>query len=217
MKKILKVTSLLLLCMLFVGISTADAQYGKKKKKKKKSDDQEYFDESGGFKHKLWYGGGFNLGFSGGNTQSVFNFGISPMVGYKITEQLSIGPRAVLDYSTYKISQFGEVFRANTLSYGGGVFARGKIFQSLFLHTEFELLNEPFFVGDPNGNFFLVDNDNKLITVRETSNNFYIGGGYYSGGGGGLGYEIVLLYNLLEPEDSLNLPIALRFGFTWNF
>ncbi len=223
----MKITTLLIACMLLIGIGEAEAQYGKKKKKKKKSDDSEYFDESGSFAHKIWYGGGFTLGFSGNSNTSVFNIGISPMVGYKISEMFSIGPRAILSYTTLKVSQndprdlsIARVFRGNLVSYGGGVFARLKPFQSIFFHTEFELLNEPFLYADEIYPFLysVKETGNKLNTIRQTSNNYYIGAGYHSGGGaGGIGYEVLLLYNILEPEDSVNLPIDLRFGFTWNF
>ena len=216
MKKILKITAVLIVCMLFIGISDADAQYGKKKKKKKKSDDTEYFDESGSFLHKLWYGGGINLGFAGNNAESVFNIGISPMVGYKISEMVSIGPRLVLDYTTRRLSDGFQVYKVNNVDYGGGIFARLKPFRSIFFHTEFALLNESFIAVDGFG-YPIIEPDNKLATVRETSENFYIGAGYFSGGNGGFGYEIVLLYNVLAPDDVIDLPIDLRFGFTWNF
>lgn len=218
MKKILKITMLLLACLMIVGVTDVEAQYGKKKKKKKTKekvemsedeDDGDYFDESGGkFTDKLWYGGGFTLGFAGDNNTSVFGLGISPMVGYKITEKLSIGPRVVVDYTMYKTRLGGEVQRVDLVTYGGGVFGRFKAFRSIFAHVEYAVLNQAF----PASNSF-----NDLVTFREVTNNFYIGAGYNSSVGGGLGYEILLLYNTLEPDDSIDLPIDFRIGFTWNF
>src|SRR5690349_9643560 len=70
-----------------------------------KKDVDKYFDESGGFKHRLWYGGGFNLGYQGGSDYSIFNIGITPMIGYKIIPRVSFRPRLGIDYSYIK----GEV------------------------------------------------------------------------------------------------------------
>ncbi|MFT4667165.1 MAG: hypothetical protein ACI8YQ_003081 [Polaribacter sp.] len=215
MKKILKTTMLMLACLFIVGVTDVDAQYGKKKKKKKKvekveeADNDDYFDESGGkFIDKLWYGSGLTLGFAGGNNESVFTIGISPMVGYKLTDRFSVGPRVVLDYTLYKTNQVSNsVQRVDLVTYGLGFFGRAKIFQSLFAHAEYAILSQA----------FPAQSGNDLVTFRQNTNNFYIGGGYHSGGGGGLGYEIVLLYNTLEPDDSIDLPIDFRVGFTWGF
>lgn len=222
MKKILKITMLLLACLCIVGVTDVDAQYGKKKKKKKKEkveDNDDYFDESGGkFVDKLWYGGGFNLGYNGGNNRSAFNFGISPMVGYKVTDRLSFGPRAAILYSAIRDRDvFGQVNRGKSVNYGLGVFGRMKIFQSLFLHTEYSALNEAFYLVDGRGDLIVEPGTQKLATTREISNNFYVGGGYFSGGGGGLGYEFLLLYNVLAPDDVVEQPIEIRVGFTWGF
>jgi hypothetical protein len=219
MKNVLRISILLISCILMVGVTDINAQYGKKKKKKKTNEeDKEYFDESGGFKHKLWYGGGINLGYGGDSNRSQFVFGVSPMVGYKITERLSFGPRLVLDYNAIRDrDRFGEINKGKSLNYGGGLFGRFKIFNALFLHTEYSALNEAFYLVDQSGDLVTKPNSNDLETTREISNNFYIGGGYHSGSEGGLGYEIVLLYNLLAPDDVIDQPIDFRIGFTWNF
>jgi hypothetical protein len=220
MKNVLKIFMLLMTCILIVGVTDVNAQYGKKKKKKKsEEEDKEYFDESGGFKHKLWYGGGINLGYGGDNNRSQFVFGLSPMVGYKITEQLSFGPRLVLDYNAIRDrDRFNEINKGKSLNYGGGLFGRFKIFNALFLHVEYSALNQAFYLIDSStGDLVTKPNSNNLETSREISNNFYIGGGYHSGGGGGVGYEIVLLYNLLAPDDVVAQPLDFRIGFTWNF
>ena len=56
MKKIIQLSLLIGALMLCFNIeSSAQYGYGKKKKKKKTVKNDEYFDESGGFAHKLWY------------------------------------------------------------------------------------------------------------------------------------------------------------------
>lgn len=158
------------------------------------------------FSSRLWYGGGLNLGFASNNFESLFQIGVSPMVGYKIFEEFSVGPRAAIQYSYYKVRFGNSTESAQPLSWALGVFSRYKIIRNIFLHAEYELENEAVF------NTFSGD----LEVLRRERNNVFIGGGYNSGAP--FGYEILLLYNLNLPENnSLDLPFELRFGFTYNF
>ena len=84
MKNIPRVFALLLLFTFVIGVSTAEAQ----RSKKKRNSTEEYFDESGGFAHRLWYGGGFNLNFGGNGGSNQLLIGVSPMVGFKINDCL---------------------------------------------------------------------------------------------------------------------------------
>lgn len=203
MNKILKISFLLILA-LFISISSVDAQnYGKKKKKKKppkteKTDD--YFDESGGFAHKLWYGGGLN--FQIGNYDFNSNYlvlGISPMVGYKFTDYLSVGPRISMNY--FEVYQPGPNIKV--IEWGFAGFSRVKFSPSIFAHVEYETIK--------------VSNLNDDFPILETrDDNFYLGVGYNSAFGNGWGYEILGLYNFME-EDEFRVPIELRAGITYNF
>ena len=108
-------------------------------KKSKKADD--YFDESGGFKHRLWYGGNFNLGFSGGQGQSVFVIGVTPMVGYKIIGGLSAGPRLGVTYTSYKgFDSRGYATSLGLTEFSAGPFVRYKLFKNFFVQGEQEFL-----------------------------------------------------------------------------
>ena len=93
------------------------------------------------FAERLWYGGGFNLGFSrsaiGSLSGNTFFVGISPMVGYRIVHGLSVGPRIELQYFTGRFDEtFGasQIFKYNSFTYGGGIFMRYKILPILFHH-----------------------------------------------------------------------------------
>jgi len=195
MKKVVQIT-FLALALMFVLQNEAIAQ----KKKKKDSDNAEYFDESGGFLTKLWYGGGFNLGFSGNNFQSLFQIGISPMVGYKITDEFSIGPRIAIQYISYR-ENFGggQVYKDNFVTFGGGAFSRYKIIPALFAHVEYERAT-------------VVDQ----FLNRVQQDNFFVGLGYTSTGSV-LGYEISLLYNTNLPSNSFQQPFDIRIGLNYNF
>ncbi len=159
-----------------------------------------------------WFGGGVNLGFSGGNGQTIFNFGISPMVGYRLFDQFSVGPRVSLLYTNYSIRGFNGSGNtsAGPLSWAVGLFGRYKIpinRANIFAHIEAELENEALFQ--------LAGND--LEVFRREVGNFYMGLGYSSGFP--FAYEIVALYNLNQRDVAFanQNPIELRVGFTYNF
>lgn len=184
-----------------------------------------YFDESGGFVHKLWYGGGFNLGFSGTNDFSQFNIGITPMVGYKVLPFLSFGPRIGFDYSYIKgdtySAQNNNLFyegrkSANLTTYSIGIFGRLKFLRYFLIHSEANYQS----IEGPNeyGNGYLAYDKahDKISTQRINRENYLVGGGYNSGDGL-IGYEILFLYNFSVPVSSRELPWDLRFGFTYKF
>lgn len=163
-----------------------------------------------GFPAFLWLGGGFNLGFSGSNNISIFQVGISPMAGYKITEMFSVGPRVSLQYSYMRARNFnGTVDNKHPLSYGIGVFARHKIFRQIFAHAEYEYADQAWAGFTGSGSFDV---------QRFQQNNVYIGGGYSSGFP--VAYEILLLYNVHQVDyviGPIQNPLSIRFGFTYNF
>ncbi len=179
-------------------------------KKTKKADD--YFDESGGFKHRLWYGGNFNLGFSGGSGQSVFVIGVTPMVGYKIIGGLSAGPRIGVTYTSYKgFDSRGYATSLGLTEFSAGPFVRYKLFKNFFVQGEHEFLRS--YQEDVSGNILLGSNNKP---IREGRQNTYAGVGYTSGGGL-IGYEISLMYNFTLPSTSFKQPFDIRFGFNYNF
>ncbi len=198
MKKTLKLSSLILACVLFVGLQSADAQ---RRGEKKNNDDEEYFDESGGFAHRLYYGGMINFSIAGGSYGQSLLMGVSPMLGFKINEIFSVGPRAQLDYLIFYVPGENDKY----LLWGIGGFGRAKLFNNIFAHTEYSYEAVSYISGEV---------DQRV----ESGTNFYLGGGYNSsiGQGGGFGYEIVILYNFLE-DNEYTVPIDYRVGFTWNF
>lgn len=166
------------------------------------------------FTQKLWFGGGLGLGLSGNS----FNFSLSPMVGYKLTNNISAGIRIPLDYNYVKLTgRDGTVINYNNLDFGVGTFGRVKFLRSLFAHVEYDHLwiNEPV----RQGNSFLLDpkDPTKLLTERNTEDQFHIGLGYNSSSNGVFGYEISLLYNVLDDNDTTDIPWSIRVGFNYKF
>lgn len=200
MKKILQF-ALPVFMLLAITQNTAFAQ---------RSDTDRYFDESQGFTHRLWYGGGIILNFLSTGTESAFTVGVSPLIGYKITDNFSVGPRFSLIYTNYRLQTgFDRVTPANLFDYGIGAFTRYKLFRSFFVHLEYGADNEELVNGYDSFN-------DELITTRAVRSNAYIGAGY-NDGNNIWGYDIYLLYNTLAPENSVRLPIEFRFGLTYNF
>ena len=204
-----------LLALIFTAAFTNEAM-AQKKGKKKSSKTDEYFDDSG-FANKLWYGGNFNLNFYGGTNQSQFTFGLSPMVGYKLVNDLiSVGPRVGFEYNNIRVQPTGgPVYKASPLSYSIGAFARIKPFDNFFGHFEYEHQNAE--STDPNGDGYINVNTQtgKIITERLNYNNVYVGAGYNSGGL--WAYEIMVLYNVNYPDNLVTSPFSLRFGLTYKF
>ncbi len=211
MKKLL-IFGFLLTFLMTAFTVDADAQYSRKRKKKKKKTEKnsEYFDESGAaITDRLWYGADATINFGSVFGQSNFVWGLSPMVGYKFSENFSAGPRLSLLNVISKTSDplTGADLSANLLDIGGGIWTRHKILQTYFIHAEFELLSEQF-VSGLSGNEFIKD--------REVAPHYYLGGGY-GAGNGTLGFSAYILWDFSEDFTAENIPIVTRFGITYLF
>ncbi len=201
MKKVISVI-LLGVCLSFFVPASLFSQSRKHKKNKKNND----------FAERLWYGGSFGLGLS----NSTFGLNVSPLVGYKLTNNFSTGVRLPLDYTYAKLSSNdGSVINYNNLDYGLGTFVRHKLFKVLFAHAEYNYLwtKEPV---SSNG-FLLLDPENpdKLLTEKVNRDEFNIGLGYSSGGR--IGTELMLLYNVLDEASATSIPWSVRVGFNYKF
>jgi len=207
MKKILQFSFLVLF---IVGFSSTDTFAQRKSGKKKDVD--EYFDESGGFKHRLWYGAGGSLGFTGNNFQSTLNIGFAPMVGYKITENFSVGPRVSLNYYRVRSNVGSSIQKDNYAFYTLGAFSRYKVLNTFFAHVEYE------YNGYPDRAVIDYDNNGGCQQVGFLrSESKYYGGIGYNSGGGTLGYEIYALYQFNANDCIVDFPITIRAGLTYKF
>lgn len=192
-------SSLLILagCMLVSQLATAQRVRDKDAPKEAEK-------EPAALKSKIWYGGGIQLGFNSYFGSNVFSFGLSPMVGYKIIEQISVGPRVEMTYASVKQSGYKAV---SLFDVDAGVFVRFRVFRGLFLQGE--LSNEWYQEA-------LSGSEEKLKNQRF---NQRLGAGWNFGSGQGGGSEIGVFYNFAIADDvnSYENPLGYRFGFTWNF
>jgi hypothetical protein len=157
-------------------------------------------DEGGGgsdFWDRVFIGG--NLGLQFGDLTFV---DISPLVGYRVTDQLAVGIGGTYIYYRYR-DFYGE-FKTNI--YGGRLFGRYYFIEELFGHVEYEILN----LERPDD-----FNYNQLRRANITS--IFVGGGYRQYIGERAALELMALYNLTEePYSPYSNPIF-RVGIVAGF
>ncbi len=160
------------------------------------------------FKDRLWYGGGLTLGFSGGSGYSLFAFGVSPMVGYKIVGPLSAGPRVSALYTSQK---YPGIQTFNLFDVEVSLFARVRVFRGLFFQGELGTLSDQ---------YIYEDNLGQLGKGTRTRPAQYVGLGYnFSNGNGGVGQEIAIMYDFYIGNDinAFEQPWQYRLAFTYGF
>jgi hypothetical protein len=144
-----------------------------------------------GFSDRLYFGG--NVGFSFGRVTFAE---VSPIVGYKITEKLSAGTGVTYIY--FKSGDF------STHIYGGRLFARYLISQSVFAHVEDELLSREII-------------DFKGERRRIDLNSVLVGGGFRQNISGRSFATIMVLFNLTPSIYSPYTNPIIRIGFNFGY
>lgn len=169
--------------------------------------DRERFNEGGDF----WYGTGAQLGFGATQFQSEFRIGITPILGYKINNFLSVGPRAGILYNRIRRDLGGGTeFKQGFITWSAGAFARAKVYRGFFAHAEYSLVNEV--------QGFNQTGPDDFDLIRSTRAIPFAGVGLNQGGGPGqTGFEILVLFRLTQPEVINDSPFEFRTGINWNF
>jgi len=152
----------------------------------------------GGFSwSRVMFGGNFGASFS--SAESIV--AVSPSIGYRVTERLTVGTGIIYQYNRIKLAPYDFKFN----NYGARFFGTYQLTPFLIAHTEYESLNLEYVsvnnLGIPDGTF------------RRTIGSMFVGGGYRQSMGGRSVVDIMLLYNLTEtPYTPYTNPI-LRIGF----
>lgn len=145
------------------------------------------------FTDNLFFGGNFGLQFG---SQTYIE--LAPIIGYKITERFSAG--LGLKYIYYKIKDNYSTLNYSTNIYGGGPFARFTLYEGLFLHGEYEILN-------------LEVPDLYYNLKRENITSVFLGGGYRQMIGDRSSIDFLFLYNINENRNSPYVNPVIRIGF----
>lgn len=119
------------------------------------------------FKERIFTGGNLGLQFG-----SITFIDISPLVGYRINQDLSAGLGL-----TYRFFRDAKTDFSSSI-YGARVFARYTIWRNIFAHGEYEVLNGEWTRGQ-----------------RGLTENALVGAGYYSAITDKIGLNLMVLWN----------------------
>jgi hypothetical protein len=148
---------------------------------------------------RWFFGGGVGAALG-----DVAYFEVSPFVGYRVNDKLSIGAGALWRHrEDERYSQ-----DLSTDDYGGNLFARYSVYGPVFLQGEYEYLDYEYYRAN-------------LTTDRTTANSFFAGGGIAQPLGGNASLFFLAMYNLSydsydepQPYDS---PWLVRAGVSVGF
>ena len=148
---------------------------------------------------RVYFGGNLGLQFG-----TVTNIEVSPLVGYRFTDDFSAGLGITYIYFKREFDNY-EDFETNI--YGYRFFARHNIQEQFYAQAEYENLSLEFFNA--------LDGSSQ----RQWVPGAFVGGGYFTPLGRNAGFNIAALYNLLYDEDKspYNSPWVFRIGLTMGF
>lgn len=150
---------------------------------------------------RVVFGGNFGMGFS--SFESLV--ALSPSVGYRLTEKLTLGTGIIYQYYGVRYPNF----KFNYNNYGGRLYGTYQINDFLIAHTEYESLNLEYVnfnaMGNPDG------------SIRKSVGSWLVGGGYRQYFSRNSTIDLMVLYNLTEtPFTPYSNPI-IRVGFGLGF
>lgn len=138
---------------------------------------------------KIYYGGSLGFNFWG-DTKRI---SVEPLIGYKITPQLSAGVKLRFEWISYEYNFLNEKKDINTNNYGGSVFARYRVIPQLYLHAEYAYLSYEYAAPT------LSDSEN---TERNGIPFLLLGGGYTQRIGGNAWAYVEALWDVIQDEKS---------------
>ena len=148
---------------------------------------------------RWFFGGGIGLGFG---DQSYVE--VSPFVGYRVTDQFSVGGGVLWQHMEDNRYQKD----LSTDNYGANLFARYAVYGPFYLQGEYEYLDYEYYRSD-------------LTTARRSANSLFAGGGIAHPLGSNASAFVSLMYNLTystyddpKPYDS---PWVVRAGISVGF
>ncbi|MCZ2394575.1 MAG: hypothetical protein LC105_12010 [Chitinophagales bacterium] len=167
------------------------------KPNEKSNKQQKTADEDKKWKWNLFrIGGNFGLSFG-----SITFVELSPTFGYwVIPEKLQVGLSSKYIYQSVRYDN-GEKWKS--FLYGGGAFVDYVIWNGIFAHGEYELVNK----------------ESYFNTNRVNVSSLLLGGGYIQPIGQNGNFYISALFNVLDSDESIysgtfgSFPLILKMGF----
>lgn len=160
--------------------------------------------EKPSLKDRMFFGGGFGMNFS----SNYDFFSISPIIGYKLSPRVASGISVIYRYTKHKYVNPS----VSTNDYGVSPFLRYQFYGPLFLHAEYEYLNNEYVVNYAGE------------TLRKNFTSFMAGGGFFQPAGRHAGFYASILYNFSyrspnSPYDyyPYSSPLVVRVGITAGF
>ncbi|MBU0489459.1 MAG: hypothetical protein KKA07_02435 [Bacteroidetes bacterium] len=141
--------------------------------------------------NRFYTGGGIALQIG-----SVTILGISPTLGYKITESFSVG----LGVKYLYYSEVYSTGRSSASIYGASPFARYLITESVFAYTEYEFINIVY--KDPG----------YALNDQMSLESFFVGGGYRQEVTNNSWFYLLVLFNLNNTPNTIYQNPVLRMG-----
>ena len=134
-------------------------------------------------KDRIWFGGGIGLSFG-----TVTAIQVDPMIGYKVDQKGKFSVGLGGSYWYFNDNRFAD---ASFSAYGYRTFARYRVIQPLYLHTEFLHMNvegyEPFSI------------DRQRVWVPH----LLVGAGYVQQLAGRSSVFLQVLFDVLQHEQSI--------------
>ena len=148
--------------------------------------------------NRLRLGGNFGLQF--GNYTYI---NVSPTAGYMVVkDRLELGGGPILIYQRFRFSNSSAI---SFFVYGADVYARGFLYKGLFLESRYDLVNKPSYYN---------------LDRRLWVNHLLLGAGYAAPIGKIGVFNISLLYNVLDNDESIyqgtfsdKVPLIINMGF----
>lgn len=145
------------------------------------------------FGERLFFSGGLGLTFG-----DVTYIDLSPQVGYRFTEKFGAGVGATYIYYSWRQYDY------STSIYGGSVFGRYQVFNQVVAYSEFQQLNVDSYISrNPDGSSGRV-----WVPI------WMVGAGYTSPPGSGLGFQLMVLWDVIEDINSPYQNPIIRAGIS---
>ncbi len=163
---------------------------------------------------KLFIYSGFGLGYRSNyySDGGIFNFGLSPAIGYRLNDRLAIGPGITYTYVNYSFGRNNPSLNLNNI--GVKVFGQLRVIDQFFIHAEYEVTRAELPLVDQNNNYVIVNN--QIVTGSRQVQSPLAGVGYRSQFSNRAAADIVVLYNFQDGYNSIYANPVIRFNLLFN-